>query len=105
MPAKFQLTQHARDFELLRKFCSFFGCGSSALRPNEQIGDSIVSKLSDLDKNIIPFFKEHPIQGEKSKDFADFCKVFDIMKANKHSTISGLSEIRDIKAGMNKGRK
>lgn len=49
-------------------------------------------------------FKKHNIIGEKSKDFADWCKVAELIKAKDHLTYSGLDEIRKIKSGMNTGR-
>jgi hypothetical protein len=45
-------------------------------------------------EKIIPFFKKHNIIGEKSKDFADWCKVAELIKAKDHLTSSGLDEIR-----------
>jgi hypothetical protein len=41
----------------------------------------------------------------KSEDFADFCKVVDIMKVKGHLTVEGLDQIHKIKAGMNTGIK
>jgi hypothetical protein len=53
---------------------------------------------------IIPFFKEHPILGEKSKDFKDWCRVADLMSEGKHLTLEGVEEIQNIKGGMNTKR-
>ena len=64
-----------------------------------------VTTLCDITQNIIPFFKKHPIEGVKSEDFADWCKVAEIMKQKKHLTVDGLEKIKKIKAGMNRGRK
>jgi len=66
--------------------------------------DFTVSKLADIQNIIIPFFLKYPILGIKSKDFADFCKVTELMKAKAHLTNEGLDQISEIKAGMNKGR-
>ncbi len=38
-------------------------------------------------------------------DYADFCKVAELMKPKAHLTASGLEQIRKLKAGMNTGRK
>jgi len=56
-----------------------------------------------LDK-IIPLFQQYPIIGVKALDFADWCKVAQIMKEGRHLTIEGLDEIRKIKSWMNSGR-
>jgi hypothetical protein len=37
-------------------------------------------------------------------DYLDWCKVAELMKNKAHLTWEGLSKIRKIKAGMNKGR-
>ena len=53
---------------------------------------------------IIPFFEKYPIKGVKALDYADFCKVAELMKNKAHLTEHGLEEIRKIKSGMNRGR-
>ena len=65
----------------------------------------IVTKLSDIENKIIPLFKKHLIHGVKAKDFQDWCKVTELTKNKMHLTKEGLEEIRQIKAGMNTGRK
>ena len=65
----------------------------------------MVTKLSDIEEKIIPFFNKFPIWGVKAEDFADFCRARELMKEKKHLTAEGLEEIRQIKAGMNIGRK
>jgi len=64
-----------------------------------------VSKLSDLNQKIIPFFDKYPILGVKFEDFLNFCKVAELMQNKAHLTEEGLHEIRKIKAGINTGRK
>jgi hypothetical protein len=60
--------------------------------------------LKDLSDIVIPLFKNMPLQGAKSKDFADFCKAVDIMKVKGHLTNEGLDQLRKLKVGMNTGR-
>jgi hypothetical protein len=48
-----------------------------------------VRKLSDILKIIIPFFEKYPLRGTKSLDFADFCKVAELMKDKAHLTKEG----------------
>ena len=38
-------------------------------------------------------------------DFEDFCKVAEIINKKEHLTEKGLNQIRQIKVGMNTGRK
>lgn len=42
--------------------------------------------------------------GIKYLDFADFVKVANLLNEKEHLTIEGLTKIKEIKAGMNKGR-
>ena len=101
---KFQITQHVRDIDLMNKLVEYLGCGVYKIRPNKSAGDFIVLGFSDISNKIIPFFNLHSIQGAKSSDFADFCKVADIIIANNHLTENGLEQIKLIKSGMNSRR-
>lgn len=101
----FSITQHSRDESLIRCMVDFFGCGvyrtSSANRTT--VNFECLS-FSDNYEKIIPFFREYSIIGEKSKDFEDWCKVAEIIKAKDHLTKEGFDLICQIKSGMNKGR-
>jgi hypothetical protein len=63
-----------------------------------------VTKFADILK-IVEFFGKYPLVGVKPLDYQDFCKIAVLMKEKKHLTVSGLEEVRLIKAGMNRGRK
>lgn len=65
----------------------------------------MVTKFSDIVYKIIPFFNKYPIEGVKGEYFNNFYKVAEMMKKKKHLTQSGLEQIRQIKTGMNSGRK
>ena len=80
----------------------YFDCGK--IYKNRDAFDFRVTKFDDITEKIIPFFSKHPIRGVKAKDFADWCKVAELMKENKHLTTAGLKQIKKIKAGMNTGR-
>ena len=100
----FQITQHSRDVELMKSLISFFNCGRYVFRPDKDHGDFLVTTFSGINDKIIPFFKKYKIIGVKERDFADFCKVSDIIKAKGHLTIKGLNEISELKEGMNRKR-
>lgn len=53
---KFQLTQHARDQDLMKQIIEYLGCGLYKLRPNKSVGDFFVIKFIDIKFKIIPFF-------------------------------------------------
>lgn len=101
----FSITQHARDELLLSKLMEYLGCGKvekTSARSNE--ARFIVYRLADILEKILPFFQSYPLQGVKSRDSLDFCKVAKIMVDKSHLTPEGLKSIKSLKSGMNKGR-
>ena len=99
---KFQLTQHEKDQVLLALIVKYLNCGS--LQTNRNCKDLQVTRFKDIYNNIIPFFVQYPILGEKAKDFADFVKVAELMKEKAHLTKDGFELIAKIGSGMNTGR-
>jgi len=100
---RFQLVQHCKDETLMRSFIEFLDCGNTY-----KTRDSFsyqVTKFSDIENKIIPFFTKFPILGAKSLDFSDFCRAVVIIKDDKFSPKEKLEQISQIKSGMNKGRK
>jgi len=57
----------------------------------------VVTRFSDIDERIIPFFDKYKIQGVKNQDFLDFKKVANLIKNGVHLTNKGLEEIKKIK--------
>ena len=100
----FKITQHERDEVLLTAIKEYFNCGYCYLRKQENTIDFKVTKFSDLDKTIIPFFINCPILGIKSLDFKDWCLVLEMVKKEEHKSKEGALKIREIQRGMNRGR-
>ena len=100
----FVIGQHQRDKNLMILIKEYLNCGC-VTKHSENVVALIVTKFSDIENKIIPFFKKYPIYGVKALEFADWCKVAEMMKQKKHLTAEGLEQIRKIKTGMNKGRK
>ena len=88
----------------MKSLVSYLGCGRYEPRNNKDFGQFVITKFSDLNEKIIPFFKKYPIIGSKSLDFYDFEQVAKLMENKKHLTEEGLDKIRQIKLGMNRGR-
>jgi len=88
----------------MTNFITYFGCGRIEKDSRNSGLYYSVYKFSDNYEKIIPFFKKHNIIGVKSEDFADWCKVAELIKTKDHLTSSGLDKIREIKSGMNVGR-
>lgn len=102
--SRFQVTQHSRDEALMETLPRYLNCGRYYPKSNSEVGDFVVSKLSDIIGKIIPFFEKYPILGVKCLDFKDFCKASELIKNKAHLTNLGLDQIKEIKAAMNRGR-
>jgi hypothetical protein len=90
----------------MNSLISNLDCGRIKTNTHSQFSwvDFVVTKFSDIDEKIIPFFKENKVLGVKLQDFEDWCKVAELIKNKAHLTPSGLEEIQKIKTGMNRGR-
>ena len=100
---EFTVVQHERDVELLRAIREFFNCG--VVRTNH--GDRWAFRVrgrKDLTRHIVPFFVMHPLRSEKRVDFEKFSLVLRMMETGDHLTNAGVEGIRQIAAGMNRGR-
>jgi hypothetical protein len=97
----YSLTQG--DEKLLICVKNFFNCGNVYRKGN--VFDFVVTRFDDIVNKIIPFFNKYLVIGIKSKDFNNFCQVAELMNKKLHLTESGLNQIREIKAEMNKKRK
>ncbi|PQE31508.1 LAGLIDADG endonuclease (mitochondrion) protein [Rutstroemia sp. NJR-2017a WRK4] len=62
---------HKNDEVLLTAIKEYFNCGYCYLRKQENTIDFKVTKFSDVNDIIIPFFINNPILGVKSLDFKD----------------------------------
>ena len=101
----FLISQHVRDEPLLTKFVDYLGCGMIEKISTRPDGVTfVVSKFSDIFYKIIPFFQSYPLQGIKSMDYNDFCKIAKIMKDKFHLTPEGIKKIKSLKSGINRGR-
>lgn len=98
----FKVTQHIRDRQLMESFIDYFKCGYYSL--GAERGDFKVTKFSDINEIVIPFFKENCILGVKALDFQDFCAAASLIKTKEHTTEEGKISIKQIKDQMNKGR-
>jgi hypothetical protein len=100
----FQLTQHVRDRQMVTLLETYFGCGKYYLSKDRRHGDYIVSDVSALANNIIPFFSQYKILGIKEKDYLCWSKTIHLIIAKKHLTPEGLDQIRKIRENMNTKR-
>jgi len=93
----FNIVQHYRDILLMKKFVKYFNCGE--IYETSDHVTFVVTKLSDIEEKILPFFNKYPLQGFKQLDYVKFCRVTALMKEKAHLTVKGLEEIMKIKTG------
>ena len=98
----FILTQHIRDYLLLKSFIDFFDCGHTYSYLNYI--EVKCHSFKDIYEKILPFFQKYPILGVKAQDLEDWKKVAEMIKSKEHLTNEGFEQIRQIQAIMNKGR-
>ena len=104
---------HIRDLDVLKGLATYFSSKSKNLISNEKkvsISEDKsvhlqITKFTDINEKIIPFFEKYPIEGVKSLDFEDFKKVCKLIENKKHLTPLGIKAILDIKLNMNQNRK
>ena len=102
---EFHVSQRVTSRCVLDRLVSFFTCGyvkaNHATNPKDVTYVYVVRDRQDLLKKIIPFFRSHPLQTEKRKDFNLFVRVVKRMSQNRHLTRTGIQEIIGIAYQMN----
>ena len=101
---RFRVNQHIRDIKLMELLVLYLGGNLYKYPDNNAVVLTIV-KFSDIINKIVPYFEKNPIIGVKQLDFNDWCVIAELMKKGSHLTVEGLKLIREIKCGMNTGRK
>lgn len=61
---------------------------------NQERGEFIVEKFTDVSDKVIPIFEEFKLHSTKSKNYEDFKKAALLMRNKAHLTREGLEEIK-----------
>jgi len=85
----FNVGQNSRDTLLFKSFINYLGCGAFYSYPKESMIEFRVTKISDFNQYIIPFFQKYPIHGIKAADFKDICIVALLIQNNSNLTEEG----------------
>lgn len=107
---EFVITQGKKSLTALKKIKKFFDCGNIFINRrydnhNENLYRYCVRSLGDLDKKIIPFFKEHQLETYKRNDFLIFERVVRLMTEKEHLTKKGRKKILGLISRMNHRKK
>ena len=104
----FVIKMQEKDRPLLEKVKNTLRCGTvyfqKEKRPNHcQCYRYSVYSFKDIFNNIIPFFRQYPLQSvSKQESFKAFCKIAHLVKRRVHMTRSGIEQIRLLKSRMNR---
>lgn len=102
---RFILSQDKRDEALLLHLSKFLSCGKVYKTQNRDVYNFVVSDLYFIKNIIIPLLDKHPILGVKALDYQDFKRIVYLVDQNLQKTPKGFNQIKEIKNGMNTGRK
>ena len=80
----------------------FLGCGSIVKHNAKFSVEFVVTKFSDIQEKIIPFFEKNSLQGIKSLKFNSFTEAAELIKNKAHLNSEGLKKIKQIKERRNK---
>lgn len=102
----FEIEMIIEDKPLLESLQTTLKCGNIYIlnyirygwRPHVKF---VVKSYKDISEIIIPFFKKHPLQSKKKKDFDYFCEAMEIFEKKEHLTLEGLTKLKEIQSKMN----
>ena len=97
---EFRIVQHERDESVLKELQQFFQAGKVVTNHGAR-KELRIRKLNDL-RNVVLFFKQHPLRTEKKKNFEIFAKILELMEHKKHLTVEGLTDIANLCWSMNR---
>ena len=97
---EFRIVQHQRDESILKELQQFFGAGKVITNHGAR-KELRIRKLNDL-RNVVLFFKQHPLRTKKKKNFEIFAKILELMEHKKHLTVEGLTDIANLCWSMNR---
>lgn len=95
------------NYSLLKKVKQFFGIGRLSYqrdsRPNHNNCYRYeVTNLEEMTQVVIPFFKKHPLRGDKIRDFKLLQNIVRAVLKKEHQTKRGLEKITQWKLQMHK---
>lgn len=96
------------EYPLLEKVRKFLGCGFIYLQKEKRLNHAQcyrfeINSQRDIHKFLLPFFKEHPLQSNKKRNFEIFRKISLMVKNKEHLTDKGFQKVVQLKSVMNHG--
>lgn len=101
--ARFTITSHISDLNLILNLKHFFGDNIGKIVKFKDTCTFRVDKLIDILDTIIPHFDKYPLVTHKLADYILFKEIVCLMKNKEHLTLDGLNKILSYKASLNLG--
>jgi hypothetical protein len=83
---------------------STFGAGTTRGR-----GDGVwyfeVTKPTELEARVFPFFDRFPLRGPKARDLQIFREITTLVRSGRHCSVEGIEHILKLRGPMNRGGK
>ncbi|MBI4155736.1 MAG: LAGLIDADG family homing endonuclease [Candidatus Zambryskibacteria bacterium] len=102
---RYYIKMREDDLPLLKKVEQFWGCGKiyfqREYRENQHNNYRFeIFNYDSLRYVVVPFFKRHPLESKRIKDFELFCQILDLAMSKAHQTEDGLQKIMKLKSQM-----
>ena len=102
---RYYIKMREDELPLRLKVQRFWGCGKiyfqREYRKNQRDNYRFeIFNYTLLKRVVVPFFKQHPLESKRIKDFELFCKILDLAITKAHRTKKGLQKIIKLKSQM-----
>lgn len=102
---RYYIKMREDDLPLLEKVQKFWGSGKiyfqKEYRKNQRDNYRFeIFHYQILNEQVVPFFRKHPLESKRIKDFELFCQILTLAIAKAHHTEDGLAQIRQLKEQM-----
>ena len=102
---RYYIKMREDDLPLLQKVRSFWKCGKIYFQKEHRKNQRHNYRFEIFDyvllgSVVVPFFKKHPLQSKRIKDFELFCQILELAKKKAHHTPKGLRKIKKLKMQM-----
>ncbi len=104
---EFHVSQRVTSREVLDRLVLHFQCGyvkaNHAKNDRDKTYVYVVRNRDDILQKIIPFFRKHKLQTEKSDDYMLFANIVGRMSVGEHRNKGTLRELLNLAYQMNQG--
>lgn len=102
---RYYIKMREDDLPLLEKVQKFWRCGNiyfqREYRKNQRDNYRFeIFNYQLLKEMVVPFFKRHPLESKRVKDFELFCQILDLALQKVHHSDEGLEKIMQLKSKM-----